>query len=119
MKEPVLRTPGAMLRVELNPAHFLSFGYDPQQVVLHNSNLIFTLSKEGTNVATYAKEDARVSGFVWEETLERLAGTAYLIDENVGRGHVILFADEPNFRLLWPRLRRLFLNSVFLAPSLR
>ncbi|MCH7986575.1 MAG: hypothetical protein IH847_08320, partial [Acidobacteria bacterium] len=66
-----------------------------------------------------AKEDARVSGFVWEETLERLAGTAYLIDENVGRGHVILFADEPNFRLLWPRLRRLFLNSVFLAPSLR
>ncbi|MFQ5817003.1 MAG: M14 family zinc carboxypeptidase [Terriglobia bacterium] len=118
-EEPVLRTPGAMLRVELNPAHFLSFGSEPEQVVLHNSNLIFTPTKGGTNVATYAKENPRVSGFVWEETLERLAGSAYLIDENRGRGHVILFADDPNYRLLWPRLTRLFVNSVFLAASLR
>ncbi len=118
-EEEILETPGAMLRVELNPAHFLSFGSEPQQVVLQNSDLVFTLSTEGTNVATYAKENTRVSGFVWEGTLKRIAGTAYLVDENRGRGHVILFADDPNFRLLWPRLTRLFLNSVFLAPSLR
>jgi hypothetical protein len=32
---------------------------------------------------------------------------------------VLLFADDPNFRLLWPRLTRLFMNAVFLAPSLQ
>jgi len=112
-------TPGAMLRVELNPAHFLTFGSEPGQVVLTFSDFIFTPSKEGTNVGLYAEENTRVNGFVWPDSLARLAGSSYLIDENRGRGHVILFADDPNFRLLWPRLTRLFLNCVFLAPSLR
>ncbi len=119
VERDVADTPGAMLKVELNPAHFLSFGLPREQAVLINSDLIFTPSKEGTNVALIAKEDPRVSGFVWPDTLERLAGSPYLIDENVGRGHVILFADDPAFRLLWPRLTRLLMNSVFLAPSLR
>lgn len=44
---------------------------------------------------------------------------AKLLSQLLGRGHVILFADDPNFRLVWPRLTRLFLNAVFLAPSLR
>jgi hypothetical protein len=119
MEKDVADTPGAILRVQLNPAHFLAFGSASEQVVLTNSGLIFTLSRDGTNVGAYAEEDTRVSGFVWPDSLERLAGSAYLIDENVGRGHVILFADDPAFRLLWPRLTRLFMNSVFLAPSLR
>jgi hypothetical protein len=119
MEKDVPETPGAILRVQLNPAHFLSFGSAPEQVVLMNSALIFTPSTEGTNVGLYAEENTRVSGFIWPDSLERLAGSAYLIDENVGRGHVILFADDPAFRLMWPRLTRLLLNSVFLAPSLR
>jgi hypothetical protein len=119
IEEDVAGTPGAILRVQLNPAHYLAFGSAPEQAVLTNSELIFTLSQDGTNVGVYAEEDTRVSGFVWPDSLERLAGSAYLIDENVGRGHVILFADDPAFRLLWPRLTRLLMNSVFLAPSLR
>ncbi len=118
-EKEVDRTPGAMMRLEVNPAHYLGFGYEPEQVGMHNSNLIFTLSKEGTNVATYAKQNVKLSGFVWPDTEKRLAGSAYLIDENVGRGHVILFADDPNFRLLWPRLTRMFLSGVFFAPSLQ
>lgn len=117
-EKEVERTPGAMVRLDLNSAHFLSFGYDPEQVVMHNSDLIFTRSREGTHVATYAKENLRVSGFIWPETEKRLAGSPYLIDEKLGRGHVLLFAEDPNFRLLWPRLTRLLMNAVFLAPSL-
>jgi len=115
----VERTPGAFLRANVNQAHFLAFGYGSSEVVMHNSAYIFKPSKEGTAVVTYAKEDPRLSGYVWPDTEKRIAGTPYLIDENVGRGHVILFADDPNFRVQWPRLTRLFLNAVFLAPSLR
>ena len=50
---------------------------------------------------------------------ELLRGTAYLIDEPTGRGHVILFAEDPNFRFLWRTSQQMFMNSVLLAPSLR
>jgi hypothetical protein len=117
-EKEVDRTPGAMVRAEFNTAHFLTLSYEPSQVVLHNSDYIFTPSKEGTHVVTYAKEKLRLSGFLWPETEKRLAGTPYLIAEKLGRGHVMLFADDPNFRMLWPRLTRLFMNAVLLAPSL-
>ncbi len=118
-EEPVERTPGAMLRASLNDAHFLSLGYDAgEQVVLHNSDLIFTPSRDGTAVISYAKEDLKLSGFIWKNTETRLAGTAAVLAEKLGRGHVILFAEDPNFRLVWNRWTRLFMNAVFLAPSL-
>ena len=118
-ERPVDPTPGAMTRVEFNTAHFLALSYDANQVAMHNSDIIFTPSREGTHVVTYAKENLRASGFIWPETEKRLAGSPYLIAEKLGRGHVLLFADDPNFRLLWPRLTRLFMNAVFLAPSLQ
>ncbi len=118
-EKEVDRTPGAMVRAEFNTAHFLTTGYEPSQVVMHNSDLIFTPSRDGTAAVSYSKENLRLSGFVWPETEKRLAGSPYLIAEKLGRGHVLLFADDPNFRLLWPRLTRLFLNGVWLAPSIQ
>ncbi len=118
-EKPVERTPGAIVRLEVNPGHFLAYGYEPEQAAMHNSALIFTPSREGTNVASYAKQNPRLSGFIWPDTEKRLAGSAYLVDENIGRGHAILFADDPLFRLQWPRLTRLFLGAVYFAPSLQ
>lgn len=118
-EKEVERTPGAFARAEVNTAHFLAYGQTSPEVVMHNSGYIFKASKDGTHVVTYAKENPRLSGFMWPDTEKRLAGSPYLIDENVGRGHVILFADDPNFRNVWWRQTRLFLNAVFWAPSLR
>jgi hypothetical protein len=47
-----------------------------------------------------------------------LPGQAYLVDENGGRGHVNLFAEDPNFRVCWEGLTRCFLTALFFAPSL-
>jgi hypothetical protein len=118
-EKEVERTPGAILRADINLAHFLTLGYAAQDLVMHNSNYIFKPSRDGTHVVTYAKENPRVSGYIWPETEKRLAGSPYLIVETMGRGQVILFADDPTFRNTWPRLTRLLLNAVFFAPSLR
>jgi hypothetical protein len=110
-------TPGAILRVKLDPRHFLTLGYDDEVPVLVYSDYILKPSKEGANVGLFADKDVRISGFVWEETEKLFPKMAYLIDEPVGRGHVILYADEPIFRLFWRGLERLLLNSILLARS--
>ena len=86
--------------------------------MLINSDLAFSPSKEGRNVVTFAPKDKlRLSGFVWQESIDLLAGTAYLVEEPRGRGRVILFADDPNFRGYWESLNRMFLNGVIFAPA--
>ncbi len=46
-----------------------------------------------------------------------LARTLYLWQERAGRGQVILFADDPNFRASQLSTTRLFFNAVFLGPA--
>jgi hypothetical protein len=119
-KKPAERiefTPGAIMRVKLDTLHFLSLGYDDEIAVHIYSNLIFQKSKDGANPGVFADKDVRISGFVWEDMEKKFPGNAYLIDEPNGRGRVVMFADDPNFRLYWHSLNRLFLNAVFLSPS--
>jgi cell division septation protein DedD len=123
-KKPVqpINLPGSSFRAKINRDHFLSYGYASDSlVVLFGGDTFFRPSKDGANVVTFAADGAlTVAGFVWpDNTEELLRGTAYLIDEPVGGGHVILFADDPNFRHLWRTSTQLFFNSILLAPSLR
>lgn len=111
---------GAVLKVKLDPHHFLNYGYGEVINVLIDSDYLFTPSKEGHNAATFVDSSRlRVSGLLSEKMAKALPNQAYLIDEPTGKGHVILFADDPNFRAAWDGLTRLFLNSIFFGPSLR
>ena len=114
------RVHGAVVKAKLDPYHFLSYGYGETINVLITSDYLFTPSKDGHNVATFVDSDKlRVSGHLSKKMANALPNQAYLIDEPTGRGHVILFAEDPNFRAVWDGLTRLFLNSLFFAPSLR
>jgi hypothetical protein len=59
----------------------------------------------------------RLAGYLWPETPARLAGSPWLWTERVGRGRVIGFAGDPNFRDLWRGLLPIFANAVLLGPS--
>ena len=116
--EPPDPVPGAILRVAIESSRYLGFGYGREGAVMVNSDLVFSPSAEGTNVVTFAAKDRlRLAGFLWDESAQLLAGAAYLVEEKRGRGRVILFADDPNFRGCWETLTRMFLNSVVFAPS--
>jgi hypothetical protein len=106
--------PGAILRVELDPGHPLAYGYDGEARVLKTSDLLFEPSESGRNVAWYPPL-ARVSGYISAENEERLAKTPFLVVEPLGSGRCVLYNDDPNFRVFWYGLNRLFLNSLFFA----
>jgi hypothetical protein len=87
--------------------------------VLVDSAYFFLPSKEGTNAVVFKTErdeTLRVAGFEWPQNTERLLrNTAYVIDEPTGHGHVILFAEDPNYRGIWRATTRLFFNSFLFS----
>jgi hypothetical protein len=110
--------PGTMLRVKLDTSHPLGFGYGPEITVFKTSSTVFELSDGGYNVGIYAKSP-RLSGYVSEENAKLIEETPFLVHEQRGSGNVILFADDPNFRLYWNGLNTLFLNGILLMPGIR
>jgi hypothetical protein len=112
--------PGSHFDTVLDRTHWLTHGYErPRLTVMLDGSRFLKLSKEGTNVAVFPSTGTlHRSGFVFPENTERLLrGTALLIDEPMGGGHVVLFNNEPMFRGWWRALDRLVLNAVILGPS--
>jgi hypothetical protein len=114
--------PGAIMRATLDRRTPLTYGYEDATLpVLVDSGFFFRPSKEGTNAVVFAADPTQplhVAGFIWPTTESLLRGTAYVIDEPTGRGHVVLFAEDPNFRAIWRSTTRLFFNSFLFQPIL-
>ena len=111
---------GAILRGHLDTEHWLTAGLDPDFQVMVEGQRVFTPIKldKGVNVGVYATADKlAVSGIVWKENKEAYAQKAFLIDEPLGQGHVIAFAEEPNFRAYSQASELLFMNAVLLGPG--
>jgi hypothetical protein len=112
------RTPGAILRVKVDPQHFLGYGYDRDTAATVQSNYAFTMSRTGQNAAAFPDvKTVKLAGFMWPEVQDAMARTLYAWVEPAGRGNVILFADDPNFRASQLSTLRMFFNAVFLGPS--
>jgi hypothetical protein len=112
--------PGTHFDVELDRTHWLTYGYEqPRITVMLDGSTFFKLSKDGANVGVFATTGPLTrAGFTWPDNTERLLrGTAFLIEESTGDGHVILFSNEPMFRAWWRSLDRLVLNGVILGPA--
>jgi hypothetical protein len=112
--------PGAILRVLLDPEHWLAAGTDGEIGVLVEGTRVFrpiTLDR-GTNVGRYAPlDDLVLSGTVWSDSRPQLASKAFLIHQPVGRGQVIAFAEDPNYRAYTEATELLFLNAVLLGSG--
>jgi hypothetical protein len=111
---------GAILRVMLDPDHVLSAGAGVEVGAMVSGSRVFTpvTLDRGRNVGVYAPLDRLVmSGIVWEEARPQLAQKAFLVSQPMGRGRVIAFAEDPNFRGYAEATQLLFLNAVVLGPA--
>lgn len=107
---------GAIFTADIDPSHPLGFGYTRREIHLHknvNKPMSATSNPYGTVIAY--TEDPVYSGYVSNENSDKLAGTPALIAERSGRGSVILFADNPNFRGYWYGTNKLFMNALFFS----
>jgi hypothetical protein len=104
----------------LDTEHWLAAGTDGQISTFAESPRVFAPIRldRGTNVGRYAGLDTLVqSGIVWEEARPQLANKAWLIQQPVGRGQLVAFAEDPNYRAYTEATMLVFMNAVLLGPG--
>lgn len=107
-------TPGAIFRVQLDTTHPLAFGYTGPYYTLKYSTDAYAFLEQGWNVGVL-RQDAWVSGFAGAGAQARLENTLAFGVQQMGRGEIIYFVDDPLFRAFWYNGRLLFSNAVFLV----
>jgi len=82
--------------------------------------VLLSVDEEGSAqvVARYAAEASRLKldGFIPPWDAENIAGRPFAIVQSVGRGHVILFAEDLTFRGAWYGMNTIFLNALLFGP---
>lgn len=109
------RLGGAIFEVDLDVTHPLGFGYRARKLPVYKNNNVFLAPSKNpfATVAKYTK-DPHIDGFISNQNLEVfLKPSASLVVSPVGRGRVVLFADNPNFRGAWYGTNKLFVNALF------
>ncbi len=109
--------PGSILETRVDVTHPLAYGLSEHLPVFRDHETLFEPSHAaGANVAVYT-ESPLLSGYLPADRLPQLKGSAAILARRVGRGHVVLFADDPNFRAFWYGTTTVFYNAVFFGQS--
>jgi hypothetical protein len=121
-KRAVASLPGSLFRASLNPRSVFSWGYDtshPISVPVGGGTFPKTKPEGGAVVSFSSDEKAKklLSGWLWDDTESSLAGTTWMQDQPFGRGHVVIFLQDPTERAMWPGLNKLLLNALLLGAN--
>jgi len=132
---------GAMVAGHVDTLHWMSFGTPEMLPLLYeNQPVLMTKGRQQAvvRVGVLSEDSAvekaqtinwstvpagnslavRMSGLIWPEAAARIANSAYVTRESVGKGQVILFSGQPNFRGSTRGVGRIWLNAVVYGAGL-
>ena len=109
------RLPTSIFETSIDLEHPLAFGLTREKLPVARENSLFLASSPGT-VSRYTDESL-LNGYISPEQLDGLKGSASIVADNLGRGSVVLFAENPLFRGIWDATTRTFVNAVLFGNS--
>ncbi|MDW3647963.1 MAG: M14 family metallopeptidase [Bacteroidia bacterium] len=109
---------GTIFEVQMDLTHPLAFGYHSEKLpVYRNSKVFLAPSKSPYSTVAQYTADPHIDGYVSDKNLKLIANSAAVLVSSIGRGRVIMFSDNPNFRGTWYGTNKLFLNALFLGNT--
>lgn len=111
---------GTIFNAKLDLTHPLGYGFNDDDItVFRNGNLFIEKGENPYSTPLYYSEDNPLaSGYISDDNLEQIGGTASIVISRMGGGKVIAMTDNPNFRAFWYGTNKLFANAVFFGHTI-
>ena len=105
---------GSIFTVDLDTTHPIGYGFTSRKVSVYRNGAVYMMpSASAYNTVAQYTANPLVGGYIHPETLKKVKQSAAIIVGSEGRGRVIFFTDNPNFRGTWYGTNKLFLNALF------
>lgn len=110
------RIAGAVYETTIDLSHPLAFGYTRSilPVFRNSTSVMLQPLKPFVSVAQYVKKPL-MAGYSADELQDLIGDSSAVVAHNLGKGKVIAFTDNPNFRGYWYGTSRLLSNAIFMA----
>ena len=112
--EGAQETGGAIFETRIDRSHPIAFGYKNDRLpVFKNSNVYLEPDEQSYNNPILFTSRPLLSGYISEENSQLLRNSAYFKTVKKGKGRVIVFSDNTNFRAFWYGTNKLLMNAIF------
>ncbi len=111
---------GVLCKAKVDTESWIGAGSQEYVNALVNGRAIYSPIKidRGINAAVFAgPNDLLQSGYMWEENRKQLAYKPLVVVSREGRGLVVGFTVDPNYRGYIDSMNLLFLNAVLRGPG--
>ena len=110
---------GAIFEAKIDRSHPINFGYKNDKIALFRNTTYFIEPDEQSynNPIQYTKNPL-LSGYISKQNLDSLSGTVPFRHQGLGRGNVIVFTDNTNFRAFWYGTNKLLMNAIFFSDEM-
>ncbi len=110
---------GAIFETQLDRSHPIAFGFKDDQLPMFRNTQLFIEphSDSFKNPISYT-DNPLMSGYISDLNLEALKNTVPFQHNNYGRGDVIGFTDNTQFRAFWYGTNKLLMNAIFFAEEM-
>lgn len=110
---------GAIFEAKQDRSHPINFGYKDNKIALFRDTTIFIKADSiSFNNPIQYTENPLLSGYISDPNLKLLSSTVPFKKADMGRGNVILFTDNTNFRAFWFGTNKLLMNAIFFGDEI-
>jgi len=110
---------GAIFEAKLDLSHPINFGYTNKNLALFRNTTVFIKpdTTSYVNPIQYTQHPL-LSGYISKENLKTMSNTIPFKVSKLGKGRVIVFTDNTNFRAFWYGTNKLLMNAVFFGKMM-
>lgn len=109
--------PGSILQVTVDPSNPIAFGSTPTVPIFYENGPLFNVrsNSEAQSIASFTSDSPLLSG--WILGGKYLKGTSIIAQQNVGKGHLILFGFRPQYRAISEVTYKFLFNALLYSSS--
>ncbi|WP_421809832.1 M14 family zinc carboxypeptidase [Flagellimonas sp.] len=112
-------TGGAIFEAKLDRSHPINYGYKNDRLALfRNTNIYLEPEKNSYDNPIQYTNNPLLSGYISEENAELIKNSVPFKVKRMGKGRVVLFTDNTNFRAFWYGTNKLLMNAIFFGPMM-
>ncbi|NVJ88674.1 MAG: zinc carboxypeptidase [Flavobacteriaceae bacterium] len=110
---------GAIFEANIDRSHPINFGYKNNKIALfRNSTMFIKADKRSYNNPIQYSKQPLLSGYISKENAKIIPNTVPFKAQRYGRGRVLVFTDNTNFRAFWFGTNKLLMNAVFFGDKM-
>ncbi|MEP3211368.1 MAG: M14 family zinc carboxypeptidase [Maribacter sp.] len=112
-------TGGAIFQTKLDRSHPINYGYKNNNLAMfRNTNIYVEADKNSYNNPILYTANPLLSGYISEENQELVKNTVPFQVRRLGKGRVIAFTDNTQFRAFWYGTNKLLMNAIFFGDMM-